>query len=68
VDNILDALKEAFPKALSRTDINNLFSRHKSSADIARALKWLKEEDKVYSEYRETLGRKEEVWYLKVAK
>jgi hypothetical protein len=63
-DTILDALKKNYPRPLSRTDINNLFHRHKNSDDIIRALNLLKMKGLTNRTTRVTGGRDEELWHL----
>ena len=51
------------PEGLSRTDIFNHFKKHKTSAEIARALQVLQELDKAQSQQEETAGRPLERWF-----
>ena len=61
-DNIMRALREA-PGGLTRTDISNIFGRHRDSGQISRALDALRESGRVRSEFEETEGRKAERWF-----
>jgi DNA-binding transcriptional ArsR family regulator len=64
---ILSALKDR-PDGLSRTEIQALFSRNKSSNDIQSALNKLRESGLVESERVPTGGRPSERWYLSTTK
>ena len=66
-DTILDALKKNHPNPLTRTDINNLFCRHKNSVDITRALELLKTKNLATRKVRVTGGRNEELWYCEIS-
>jgi len=63
-DSIYAALKEN-QNGLNRTDINNLFKRHKTSSEIERALEVLLEYNKAYTKTFITNGRSIEQWYAK---
>jgi hypothetical protein len=62
-DAIIKLLRRS-PNGLPQTDLNNLFQRHKNSADIQRALGLLQERGLVRSERHETEGRPRIVWFL----
>jgi hypothetical protein len=62
-DAIIELLRRS-PNGLPQTDFNNLFQRHKKSADIQRALSLLQERGLVRSERHETDGRPRIVWFL----
>lgn len=61
-ETILSALQDN-PKGLSRTDIANLFSRHKHAGEIDRALARLVREGLARREQRKTGGRPEDRWF-----
>ena len=61
-DEIRQAL-EAAPNGLTRTNIRDLFGRHKDAGDIARALDLLLQRGLVRSETRGTGGRPTETWF-----
>jgi hypothetical protein len=64
-DTILAALKSAEPSGLSRTEINNLFSRNISANQIARALGELSRRGLATLHKGESVsGRPPEVWAL----
>ncbi|MBI5902376.1 MAG: hypothetical protein HZB84_02700 [Deltaproteobacteria bacterium] len=60
-DEILTSLK-GNPKGLSRTDIYNLFGRHKKSAEISHALDLLLKRGMAAKEEVQTEGRTTELW------
>lgn len=60
-DKIMESLKNN-PKGLTRNEIRELFSRHKSSARIGQALDHLRELGRARSESRSTGGRPAERW------
>lgn len=60
-DTLLQALRIA-SNGLTRTEINNLFGRHKDGGKLGRALAMLSESGMVRRETRETDGRPAEVW------
>jgi hypothetical protein len=62
-DEILEYLRNA-PAGLNRNDIRDLFSRHKSSAEIARALGVLLRAGKAAPVRRTTGGRPVETWLV----
>ena len=62
-DIILQALLTA-PNGLTRTEIRNLFNRHKDADEIGRALKLLEEREQARCEKQTTRGRPEERWYV----
>jgi Protein of unknown function (DUF3987) len=62
-DTILDALRTAGSSGLTRTEINNLFSRHVSANQIARALGELARRGLAAQRRGETTGgRPPEIW------
>jgi Protein of unknown function (DUF3987) len=61
-DDILRALRQSGPGGMTRTEIYNLFSRHRASDQIGAALQLLRSKGKVRSQTRETRGRPSEVW------
>ena len=60
-ERILGALRES-PNGLSRSQIRDLFLRHKSKDEVDRALRLLQARNLAYGEARETNGRPEERW------
>jgi hypothetical protein len=60
-DAIMGALRSE-PNGLTRTDIYNLFGRHKSAALIERTLAMLQGLGLVWQEQRQSAGRSAEVW------
>ena len=60
-DEILQALKVT-PDGLSRTQISELFSKHKSSADIQIALDLLLHTGKAKYQIIQTGGSSKELW------
>lgn len=60
-DTILDALRTT-PEGLTRTQIRDLFQRHRSETQIGRALKTLRDGGYVHSETAANTGRPAEVW------
>lgn len=66
-DEILNALKGS-PAGLTRTDINNLFGRHKKSPEISHALGRLLKRGLAGKEEVQTEGRSVERWHAKQAK
>jgi hypothetical protein len=61
-DEILRALRSA-PEGMSRTDISNLFGRHKSGNRIGAALQLLATRGLARFETIKTTGRPEEKWF-----
>ena len=61
-DTVLRALRQA-PDGLSRTDLQNLFARHRRSADIVRTLAMLVERGLARCGTRKTGGRPVELWF-----
>jgi hypothetical protein len=61
-DKIMEALKNK-PEGLTRTEIRNLFSRHRSSTRIDQALGYLQNSERVQSESQATGGRPVETWF-----
>jgi len=63
-DKIMEALNN-MSKGLTRTEIRNLFSRHRSSIRIDQALEYLQKLGHVSSESQPTGGRPVERWFAK---
>lgn len=61
-DRILEALRET-PRGLTRTEINALFNRHKSQAQIEGALQTLERDQMAYRQTETTAGRYAERWF-----
>jgi hypothetical protein len=61
-DDILRALRQSSPGGMTRTEIYNLFGRHRASDQIGAALQLLRSKGKARSQTRETRGRPGEVW------
>lgn len=61
-DQLLNALRDE-PEGMTRTDINNLFKRHKDAARLKRALDVLVENGLIQSLKRKTGGRPVEIWF-----
>jgi hypothetical protein len=61
-DDILRALLQSGPGGMTRTEIYNLFGRHRRSDQIGSALQLLRAKRQVRSETKETSGRPSEVW------
>jgi hypothetical protein len=61
-DRILKALRNA-PEGLTRNDLHDLFSRHRSSEEIGAALRILSERDLVEFKKEDTGGRAAELWF-----
>lgn len=64
-DEILAALRLNPDDALTRTGISDLFRRHKTAAEIDRALKLLEKHDLVRVTLEKTSGRSVEMWGAK---
>jgi hypothetical protein len=62
-DQISRALVEVAPKGMTRTDIRDLFKRHRGKDDIDSALATLAALGKAKSRDQITGGRKAEVWF-----
>jgi hypothetical protein len=62
-DEILRALRSARPNGLTRLDLNNLFSRHRTAAEIGRALGVLLNLRKARMDRTRTAGRPVETWF-----
>jgi hypothetical protein len=62
-DAILEALRGK-PEGMSRTDLRDLFGRHKSTAEMGRALSVLKAAGLARSVSSSTDGRPSERWYV----
>jgi hypothetical protein len=67
-DMILTELRKAGDAGLTRSQISQLFGRHRDAADINRALNILNRKDLAIKDDRETDGRRAEVWFAKEAK
>jgi hypothetical protein len=63
-DRIRDALRES-DGGMSRTEINALFKRHRSSDEISRALATLKDLELAESRNEKGAGRSTERWFAK---
>ena len=61
-DEILRALRQA-SAGMTRTELRDLFGRHRNSREIVRALQMLLEQGLVYSESENTGGRPIERWF-----
>lgn len=61
-DDTLRAIRAAHD-GITRDEIRNLFGRHKSSDEIARVLGILETAGLVRKDYRDTAGRRAEVWF-----
>jgi len=61
-DAILRALRQAGSAGLSRTEISNLFGRHRSAAKIERALAFLLQRGKAKCLKQSSGGRPSEKW------
>ncbi|MBD0327848.1 MAG: DUF3987 domain-containing protein, partial [Pyrinomonadaceae bacterium] len=63
-DQILEALRSAGKEGMSRTEIRDLFKRHKSGERIDQALVLLLRADRATREFEETGGRPTERWFF----
>jgi len=61
-DALLKALRNS-PDGMTRTDINNLFKRHKRAAQIERTLCFLRKKELIGRREQNTGGRPAEVWF-----
>ena len=61
-DDILKALRAAGPKGMNRTQIRDLFQRHRSAEQIEQALALLAKRNLASSRAEETGGRSAAVW------
>jgi hypothetical protein len=62
-DDILAAIRRAYPESLTRTEISDVFKRNKSAAEIGRALDFLKQQGLADCELdRHQDGRPTERW------
>jgi hypothetical protein len=61
-DDILLALRRR-PAGLTRTDISNLFERHRTSDQIGAALAMLDRSGRARFEQQQTSGRPVETWF-----
>ena len=62
--SLVEALYEAHPKGLSRTDIRNLFHRHRGEEEIDRMLSTLREAGIAQAHGVKTEGRSTRLWTL----
>jgi hypothetical protein len=62
-DDILEALFEAGDQGMTRSQIRDLFGRHKSAALINRTLAGLRNQGAVVCRQEPTAGRPREVWW-----
>lgn len=62
-DQITDALREAGADGMTRTEVSNLFGRHKNTDRINRAFSTLLAAGRVRREKEETAGRPSERWF-----
>ena len=62
-DQILDAVRDAGGDGMTRTEISNLFGRHKNAGRINRALSMLLAVRRVGRESEDTGGRPSERWF-----
>lgn len=62
-DEILAALRRAGDDGMTRTQISDLFDRHESRARLGRALGVFERAALARRGYRETKGRRAELWY-----
>ena len=58
-DEILHVIRQS-PEGVTRTDLHDLFGRHKRSAEISRALRLLAEQSLIHSTRAATDGRSAE--------
>jgi hypothetical protein len=61
-DEILRALRGNWPEGLTRTQLRDLFSRHRGAAEIGRALELLARLDLAFHQIEQTDGRPAERW------
>jgi hypothetical protein len=61
-DDIVRTLRQRGPDGMTRTEISNLFGRHRTSDQIGVALELLGTKNLVCSKSRGTSGRPSEVW------
>ena len=62
-DQILDAVRDTGGDGMTRTEISNLFGRHKNAGRINRALSMLLAARRVRRESEDTGGRPSERWF-----
>jgi hypothetical protein len=62
-DDILAALRQRLPEGMTRTEIRDLFQRHRTSDQIGSALALLMKSGRVKMETKATDGRPAETWY-----
>ena len=62
--SLVEALSEAHPKGLSRTDIRDLFHRHRGEEEIDRMLSTLREAGIAQAHEVKTEGRSTQLWTL----
>jgi hypothetical protein len=65
-DTILAELRRRQPDGMSRTEIRELFGRHKSADETMRALAVLFEHNLARRESKDTRGRPAEIWFTTV--
>lgn len=63
IDQLMQALRDAGSDGMTRTEIRDLFKRHKSSNRIDQSLQSLERSGRVVCEHIPTDGRPREVWY-----
>jgi hypothetical protein len=63
-DAIIEALRAAGEQGMSRTEIRDLFKRHRSAERINGALELLLKVERVRCEYQVTSGRPTERWFF----
>jgi hypothetical protein len=61
-DDILRALRQSAHSGMTRTEISNLFGRHRTTDQIGAALQLLSTKGRIRSESKRTNGRPSEVW------
>ncbi len=64
-DQIMDALRGAGADGMTRTEVSNLFGRHKNTERINRAFSTLLGAGRVRREKEETGGRPSERWFCR---
>jgi hypothetical protein len=61
-DDILRALRQSAHSGMTRTEISNLFGRHRTTDQVGAALQLLKTKGRIRSGSKRTNGRPSEVW------